>query len=199
MDVEGFGIRARLPRGWEGALRAVPLVDEPAEPRSFEARPFALDDADADTDAATEGDGPAADAEVLEPDEDPRGPAELVLAPVLHAGTFALPADRGDFGSGAVELMREDDSFVALLEYGPEEVGTALYAAQGLPRRLDPRTFSSRSLQRQISGQAGWQHFFTENGRPFCLYIVLGDRNDANLQVRRIEQLLAEIVIEPAS
>lgn len=190
MNVEGYGIKADLPRGWEGALRATPLVDEPSQPQTFEARPFALDD-------GAEDDGE--EGAEIESRSEPEEPAELTLAPVLHVGTFALPADRGDFGSGAVELMNDGDSFVALLEYGPEEAGSALFAAQGLPRRLDPRNFSNRSLQRQLPGQAGWQYFFTEQGRAFCLYIVLGDRNDANLQVRRIEQLLAQVTIEPSA
>jgi hypothetical protein len=115
---------------------------------------------------------------------------------LLHAGTFALPSERGDFGSHAVDLMGPDDTFVALLEFGPEEVGTALFAAQGLPRRLDPRRFSGRALQRSLPGQAGWQHFFTEGGRPFCLYVVLGDGDDALHQVRRVEQLLATIEVD---
>ncbi|MBS3939393.1 MAG: hypothetical protein KG028_00355 [Actinobacteria bacterium] len=117
-------------------------------------------------------------------------------APVVHLATFALPADRGDFGSGAVDLMDDGDAFVALLEYGPDEVDTPLFAARGLPRRLDPRNFSGRSLQRAMRRQAGWQHFFTESGRAFCLYVVLGDRGDANRQVRRVEEVLARIEIE---
>ncbi len=115
---------------------------------------------------------------------------------LLHAGTFALPPERGDFGSHAVDLMGSDDTFVALLEFGPEEVGTALFAQEGLPRRLDPRRFSGRALQRALPGQAGWQHFFTEGGRPFCLYVVLGDGEDALHQVRRVEQLLATIEVD---
>jgi hypothetical protein len=154
LDIQGFGIRAELPRGWEGALR-----------RS-------------------------------RPDPDGVEAAAAPDPPVLHACTFALPSDRGDFGSGAVELMADDDTFVALLEYDREEVGSALFAARGLPRRLDPRHFHPRSLQRVLPGQAGWQHFFTDHGRAFCLYVVLGAHDDAHRQVRRVEQLLAGIRIE---
>jgi hypothetical protein len=119
-----------------------------------------------------------------------------VLRPVAHLASFPLPGDRGDFGSGAVELMRTEDVFVALLEYAPEEAGSALFAAQGLPRKLDPRRFSAASLQRGMPGQAGLQEFFTEAGRPFCLYVVLGDADDAHLQVRKVEQVLATVRIE---
>lgn len=120
-------------------------------------------------------------------------------APVVHLATFPLPSDRGDFGSGAVDLMHDEDAFVALLEYGPDEAGTPLFAAEGLPRKLDPRVFSGRSLQRAMRRQAGWQHFFTDGGRAFCLYVVLGDGNDANRQVRRVEEVLARVEIEPAT
>jgi hypothetical protein len=178
VQLTGAGVRAELPAGWEGSVRAAPLRDRD------------LDDLD-----GLDGlDGPGA----ASPDAALRSAAVDADAAVLHVGTFALPADRGDFGSGAVEVMRDGDTFVALLEFGPEEVGTPLFADEGLPRRLDPRRFGARSLQRQIPGQAGFQHFFSHAGRAFCLYVVLGDREDAHLQVRRVEQLLAGIEIEPA-
>jgi hypothetical protein len=122
--------------------------------------------------------------------------AGAVVRPVAHLATFPLPGERGDFGSGAVELMRTADAFVALLEYSPEEAGTPLFARRGLPRRLDPRDFHPRSLQRAIRGQVGWQCFFTEAERAFCLYVVLGDGEDAHLLVRKVEQVLASVTIE---
>lgn len=153
MEVHGHGIRARLPAGWEGALRTTPAAPGPHV------------------------------AEV-----------SSRLA-VLHTATFALPPDRGDFGSGAVDRMQPHDIFVSLLEYLPEDHG-ALFAAAGLPRRLDPRRFHGRALQRALPGQAGWQHFFHVGERPFCLYVVLGDRADAHRQARRAERVLAGIEIE---
>lgn len=111
--------------------------------------------------------------------------------PVAHLSTAALPARRGDFGSGAVDRLGADDDFVALVEYGAEEAGSALFSARGLPRRLDPRAFSPGQLQRTLPGQAGLQRFFTDRGRAFCLYLVLGDRDDLHRHVRRVEQVLA--------
>ena len=116
--------------------------------------------------------------------------------PVAHLASFALPQARGDFGSGAVDHMTAADDFVALLEYGPEEVGTALFSGDGLPRRLDPRTFSPRALQRTLAWQAGLQHFFSEGGRAFCLYVVLGDAQDVHRHVRSVERVLAGLEIE---
>lgn len=118
------------------------------------------------------------------------------VLPVAHFATVAMPAVRGDFGSNVVDLMQGTDAFVSLIEYGPEEAGTALFARQGLPRRLDPREFSPRMLQRTLAGQSGLQIFFTEAGRAFCLYVVLGDSVDAHRLVRRVEQVLATIEIE---
>ena len=158
MRLNGHGLSADLPRGWEGTI-------------SLERSDEAL---------ALAGAGGS-------------------LRPVAHLATFPLPGDRGDFGSGAVELMRTEDVFVALVEYAEEEVDTPLFARQGMPRRLDPRRFSNRSLQRGIAGQVGWQMFFTEAGRAFCLYVVLGDGEDVHLLVRKVEQVLAEVRIEPRS
>jgi len=92
---------------------------------------------------------------------------------VAHVANFALPIQVSDFGAGAVEIMTSADIFVALCEYGPESVGTALFASQGLPT-IKATDFGKQSLQRVIEGQGGCQKFFTEKGRPFCLYVVVG-------------------------
>lgn len=94
--------------------------------------------------------------------------------PVLHAANFALPEERGDYGSGAVELMTNDNVFIALLEFEPALAATALYAPVGMPRELDPDDFRTNGMQRWIPGQSAYQAFFNEGGRAFCLYIVLG-------------------------
>lgn len=157
MKLEGHGLRAELPVGWEGAIS-------------------------------------------LERDDHAVELAGLggTLRPVTHLGSFPLPADRGDFGSGAVELMRDEDAFVALVEYGPDAVGTPLFADGDLPSRLDPRWFSGSSLQRAVPGQVGWQSFFTTAGRAFCLYVVLGSAGGAPQLARRVEAVLRAIEIEAA-
>lgn len=121
------------------------------------------------------------------------------VLPVAHFATFALPPTRGDFGSNVVDLMQGTDAFVSLVEYGPEEANTPLFAQQGLPRRLDPRAFTARQLQRTLKGQSGLQLFFTDKERAFCLYVVLGDASDAHRLVRRVEQVLATVEIEEAT
>ena len=92
----------------------------------------------------------------------------------MHLANFALPEQRGDFGSGAVDVMRSGDVLVVLFEYGPESIGQALFRRRGVPRNLRPDMFSGSALQRTVPGQAGTQIFFTEADRAFCLYVVLG-------------------------
>lgn len=124
------------------------------------------------------------------------GTAGAHTAPVAQFATFGLPAVRDDFGGDAVAAMSPDDVFISLLEYGPEEVDALLFADTGFPRRLDPRAFSPQMLQRRIKGHAGLQLFFNHRGRAFCLYVVLGDGDDAHRLVRRAEQVLATIDVE---
>jgi len=93
---------------------------------------------------------------------------------VAHAATFSLPRELGDFGGGAVELMRRDDLFVSLVEFDRDSLGTTLFVRNGLPGRLRPGDFDPQALQRTLPGQAGTQVFFTAADRPFCLYVVLG-------------------------
>ncbi|CAN5487118.1 hypothetical protein BH20ACT2_BH20ACT2_07140 [soil metagenome] len=110
--------------------------------------------------------------------------------PLAHLGNFALPEQRGDFGSGAVDLMDGGNVFISLFEHGPESVGTALFARQGMPRRLRPSLFSAARLQRTLRGQAGAQFFFTDQGRAFCLYVVLGAQRRAEALVPIVNRTL---------
>ena len=114
--------------------------------------------------------------------------------PVLHLGNFALPPGRGDFGTGAVEVMGPSHAFVSLVEYDREEAGRPLFAAAGRPR-LTLRDFAPNALQRRLPGQLGCQRFFTENGRPFCLYVVLGSRHHAAELLAEVDRVLANLQV----
>jgi hypothetical protein len=98
-------------------------------------------------------------------------------SPTLHAANFGLPAEDGDFGSGATAHMPDGGVFLALKEYaaGPRlRPGVGLYASRSLPLPLSSRYFHPRALQVGRPGQAGFQHFFTAAGRrAFCLYAVI--------------------------
>lgn len=115
---------------------------------------------------------------------------------ILHAASFPLPSGRGSFGSGAVEGMRNSDVFITLFEYGEESAGTPLFAQQGIPRELLSGDFDRNALQHAVPGQSGLQHFFTHNGRAFCLYVVLGSHIDRVELVNRVNEVLATLEIE---
>jgi hypothetical protein len=117
--------------------------------------------------------------------------------PVVHAATFPLPAVRGDYGSGAVEMMGPGDVFAALLEFGDTSVGSALFSPKPMPRSIDPEKFAPNQLQRWIPGQAGQQIFFTDQGRAFCLYIVIGSYTRRVELAARAEEIVRRILIDP--
>jgi hypothetical protein len=116
------------------------------------------------------------------------------INPVLHLANFALPPGRGDFGSGAVEVMGAAHAFISLLEYDPAEAGGPLFAANGLPRPA-LRCFAPNALQRPLPGQLGCQKFFTEHGRAFCLYVVLGSRQHGARLVDEVHGALDNVTV----
>ena len=165
--LEAHGLRVDLPRRWEGRiyLRDTPTADaeSPAGGKSS---------------AGGDGQHPAA-----------RGWKGEVPNPVLHVANFALPPGRGDFGTGAVERLRPGHVFMSLFEYDRAEAGQPLFAAVGVPRPA-AHEFSPNALQRRLRGHGGWQRFFTEHGRAFSLYVVLGDLRDARHRVGEIAVVL---------
>ncbi|NNC79142.1 MAG: hypothetical protein HKN94_03220 [Acidimicrobiales bacterium] len=116
---------------------------------------------------------------------------------VIHLANFSLPTERGDFGSGAVELMNSGAVLVILFEHGPESVDTPLFARSGIPT-LSPQDFDPQQMQRTLSGQSGRQVFFNVAGRAFCLYVVLGSHRQRGMLVPVVNEVLANLVIEPA-
>ncbi len=122
-----------------------------------------------------------------------------ITYPVAHFSTFALPAEVGDFGGGAVNLMGSNDIFATLFEYGPESLGKPLFARQGMPRSLDAGDFRPYVLRRGLGGQSGTQWFFTEAGRPFTLYIVLGSHAQRAVLVPRVNSLIGSMAVNPTA
>lgn len=127
----------------------------------------------------------------------PDGTAGERPNPVVHLANFALPELRGDFGSGAVDVMTEENVLVVLFEYGPESVGTALFSRRGMPTNLTPGMFSASALQRTLPGQAGCQVFFTVENRAFCCYTVLGRQAAASRVLPQANATLAATRISP--
>jgi hypothetical protein len=122
------------------------------------------------------------------------GPGERAFA-VAQFATFPLPPSTADFGNDAVNLMTTSDIFAVLFEYGPESAGKQLFRAVGMPRRLATDHFVPSVLRRALPGQAGTQWFFTEAGRPFTLYAVIGSHARRGTLVPRVNSLLASVSI----
>jgi hypothetical protein len=115
--------------------------------------------------------------------------------PVAHFATFAIPEDTADFGGGVPATMAPTDIFAVLFQYGPESVGQALFSRSSMPRALTTDQFQPYTLRRGVAGQSGTQWFFTENGKPFTFYAVLGSHALRGSLVPKLNVLLAGISV----
>ena len=122
---------------------------------------------------------------------EPQGPEE-VTHPVLHGCTQPLPAVRGDFGSGVVEHLGAEDVFVSVVEFGAEVADQGLFAPQGRPV-LRPSQFSPDRIQRSLPGITAAQHFYSEGGRAFCLFVVLGAHSRRMALAPRAERFVTSL------
>jgi hypothetical protein len=114
--------------------------------------------------------------------------------PVVHAANIALPPADGDFATGATAALPRDGVVVALVEYGPQEAGTPLYAAAA-PGRIDPTELSPATLLHRRPGQRGLQRFFTASGRAMCLYVVVGSAAHASDLAAAVSGVLATLQV----
>ncbi len=165
--VAAHGLRIELPDRWEARLY---LRESPRDPLAHSA-------------AVRGAAHPAA-----------YGHAGESMNPVLHLANFALPPGRGDFGTGAVELMGAAHAFVSVLEYDPVEAGRPLFAHRGVPLPA-LRDFAPNALQRRLPGQLGVQRFFTVDDRAFCLYAVLGSRTHAPALVTEVRTAVGNLQV----
>jgi hypothetical protein len=138
----------------------------------------------------------AGDVSASAADGAPASPGETTNA-VVHVATIALPIGVGDFASGAVDRLGGDDVLIVLFEYDAASVTQPLFAAKGLPQSVRADEFSPNVLQRTLRGQAGIQRFFQEQGRAFCLYVVLGAMANRRKLVPAVNQVLATMTIAP--
>ena len=119
----------------------------------------------------------------------------------LHAGDFGLALDDGEFGDRSTGAMPPAASFIALVEYLPGaglEPGRGLFSARRIPRRLDLTAFGTARLAHPRPGQVGTQHFFTADGRPLCLYVVLaGPRAIRRRQLAVLDHVLGTLRVAP--
>ena len=124
--------------------------------------------------------------------------SELATTParsLVHLANFALPVERGDYGSGAVEIMGSAGIFMALMEFDAAAASTALFEGAVMPTSLAVADFSADSLQRRLPNQLGTQRFFVASGRPFVLYVVLGSTLSASVLVSEVNRVMGGISI----
>lgn len=139
------------------------------------------------------------DAEIYQRTANPTAGALLGVTEqtnaVLHAANFALPTVRGDFGSGAVEIMTDEDLLIVLFEYNPEDAAAALFEHAGIPLPLAVEDFDPHQMQRSLPGLAGCQRFFNAAGRAWCLYVVAAQL-DLATRVAMANEVLATLDFE---
>ncbi len=117
--------------------------------------------------------------------------------PVVQISTTSMPDSTGDYGSGAVDVLGPNDVFLTLVEFGAAEVASPLFATKGLPKTLNPNDFSRDALQRVQKGQSGMQFWFSEAGRAFCLYIVLGSHANRRRLMPKATAMVQSLQIGP--
>jgi hypothetical protein len=125
-----------------------------------------------------------------------RGNPGTPVRSLVHLANFALPVERGDYGSGAVETMGAGAILVVVMEFDPETARTAMFSGTGVPRSLSADDFSAQALQRRLPGQGGAQRFFRVGTRAFGLYVVLGSLRQAGMLVREVNRTLEGIAID---
>lgn len=169
--LEAHGLTVSPPAGWEGRIYRRPEAGE----------------------LAATGAGPG--AEVV----GAAAPMGERSFPVMHVATIALPLDMADYGSDVVEDLGTHDALIILKEFDPVDIGTPLFEREGLPRALSADDFRASMLQRNLEGQGGYQVFFHEAGRVFCLYVVLGDFAQRTAVVATVNSVLATLTIDPST
>jgi hypothetical protein len=122
---------------------------------------------------------------------------EEITRPVAQFATFPIPEGLGDFGGNTDVNLGPSDIFAVLFEYGPESVGRALFAEQGVPTGLTPEDFHPYVMRPGVGGTLGIQRFFTASGRPFTFYARLGSTQQKNALVAKVNQLLGNLNIQP--
>lgn len=100
--------------------------------------------------------------------------AGVVTRRAIHAASFALPPNLGDYATAAVEAMQATDVLVSVIEFDPDSANTGLFRSDGLPDALTPDAFSPSAMPRAVPGRTATQFFFSTADRAFCLYVVLG-------------------------
>ena len=121
---------------------------------------------------------------------------DAITRRALHAANFALPSGLGDYAVGAAESMTAGDVLVVLLEFDPDRAGQGLFRSEGLPTGLAAADFSPTAMPRAMPGRTAAQWFFSQGGRAFCLYVVLGSHAGRADMMPVVNQVVQTLRIE---
>ena len=119
--------------------------------------------------------------------------------PVMHTASIPLIPGDGDFATATAAQLPIDGALVVLCEYDQALAGAGMFDHRP-PRALDPAEASPNHLLRRIPGLAGYQRFFSESGRAFGLYVVVGSHVQSGAAVLpRINGVLGSLAISARS
>jgi hypothetical protein len=127
----------------------------------------------------------------------PSLPPPAVNLPVLHLTNAVLPMARSTYAPELAAQAGSTGALVALVEFEPRLADRGLYAPRGIGVPLRRARFHTRALQVPNPSQEGHQRFFSEGGRAFSLYVVLGTGEGADWRLRVVNSALATLRITP--
>jgi len=130
---------------------------------------------------------------IFVPDLDP--PA--INLPILHLTDTVLTLERSSYAPELAARAGGTGTLVALLEFDHTLADVGLYAPQGLHLPLSRERFHQKALQFPSRVQEGHQRFFSQGGRAFCLYVVLGTGRGVDRRLADVNGALASLEIEP--
>ena len=113
--------------------------------------------------------------------------------PILHLANVALPAERGDYGSGVVPGMRSGGVFISLLQHDPRDLSAPLFGGRPAPWPLDVEDVSPEMLPRRFADGAGHQSFFVTAGRPYCLFVAIAGFSQRRRLITEANRALASV------
>ncbi|MGE0880810.1 MAG: hypothetical protein AB7L13_20530 [Acidimicrobiia bacterium] len=114
---------------------------------------------------------------------------------IMHVANFGLPERVGDYGGGAVNVMKGSSIFLCLLEFDPLHVNDALFAYPGPPSTVPIDYYATTTLQHGLPGQVGAQLFFNAGERAWSLFVVLGNSSYREISAPQVDQILQSLVI----
>jgi hypothetical protein len=117
--------------------------------------------------------------------------------PILHLTDTVLTTERSSYAPELAARAGGAGILVALLEFDHRLADVGLYEPQGLRLPLARDRFHQKALQFPSRVQEGHQRFFSEGGRAFCLYVVLGTGPGVDRRLDQANRALASLEIRP--